>query len=100
MNRGAAKTKQTGLRARRAARRPAAPTAPIRPEQGGLTRVLPLALILAVASVSLGGCGNMLEKISEVGKPPAFTPIENPVTQASYQPVTMPMPAPLTDIRQ
>ena len=100
MNRGASKTKQMGWRSRRAVRRPAAPTTPIRPEQAGLRRVVPLALILAAASVSLGGCGNVLEKISEVGKPPAFTPIENPVAQASYQPVTMPMPAPMTDIRQ
>ena len=63
-------------------------------------RILPLALILAAASVSLGGCGNMLQRISEVGKTPAMDPIENPNAQADYQPVTMPMPAPLTDVRQ
>ena len=63
-------------------------------------RVLPLALILAAASVSLGGCGNMLERISEVGKAPAMDPIENPNAQSDYQPVTMPMPAPMTDVRQ
>jgi flagellar L-ring protein precursor FlgH len=63
-------------------------------------RVLPLALILAVASVSLSGCGNMLERISEVGKPPAMEPIENPNAQDDYSPVTMPMPAPMTDVRQ
>ncbi len=66
----------------------------------GSGRVVPLALVLAVASISLGGCGNMLEKISEVGKPPAFDPIENPNAQPTYTPVTMPMPAPLTDVRQ
>jgi flagellar L-ring protein precursor FlgH len=64
------------------------------------TRVLPLALILAAASVSLGGCGNMLERIAEAGKPPAMDPINNPNAQADYHPVTMPMPAPLTDVRQ
>ena len=63
-------------------------------------RVLPLALILAAASVSLSGCGNMLERISEVGKTPAMDPIENPNAQADYKPVTMPMPAPMTDVRQ
>jgi flagellar L-ring protein precursor FlgH len=63
-------------------------------------RVLPLALILAAASVSLGGCGNMLERISEAGKEPALNPIENPNAQSDYQPITMPMPAPLTDVRQ
>ena len=63
-------------------------------------RVVPLALILAAASVSLGGCGNMLERISEAGKAPAMDPIENPNAQADYHPVTMPMPAPMTDVRQ
>jgi flagellar L-ring protein precursor FlgH len=97
MTPGAAKTKQSGRRteARLIARAP-------RPTAGRPTakRVVPLALVLAVASISLGGCGNMLERISEVGKPPAFQPIENPVAQASYTPITMPMPAPLTDVRQ
>jgi len=68
---------------------------------GGMTkRVLPLALILAAASVSLGGCGNMLERIAEAGKPPALQPIENPNGQPNYTPVSMPMPAPMTDVRQ
>ena len=71
-----------------------------RREPAPTKRVLPLALILAAASVSLGGCGNMLEKISEIGKEPAMNPIENPNAQADYQPITMPMPAPLTDVRQ
>jgi len=63
-------------------------------------RVLPLALILAVASVSLGGCGNMLQRIADVGKEPAIDPIENPNAQEDYHPVTMPMPAPMSDVRQ
>ncbi|GAB2175264.1 flagellar basal body L-ring protein FlgH [Dongia sp. agr-C8] len=63
-------------------------------------RVLPLALILAAASVSLGGCGNMLQRIADVGKEPTIDPIENPNAQADYNPVTMPMPAPMTDVRQ
>jgi flagellar L-ring protein precursor FlgH len=63
-------------------------------------RILPLALILAAASVSLGGCGNMLQRIADVGKAPAIDPIENPNAQADYKPVTMPMPAPMSDVRQ
>jgi flagellar L-ring protein precursor FlgH len=63
-------------------------------------RVVPLALVLAVASISLGGCGNMLDRIADVGKEPSMTPIENPNAQPNYTPVTMPMPAPMTDIRQ
>jgi flagellar L-ring protein precursor FlgH len=65
-----------------------------------MKRVLPLALILAVASVSLGGCGNMLQRIADVGKEPAIDPIENPNAQEDYHPVTMPMPAPMSDVRQ
>ena len=100
MKRGAAKTKHGGwaIGSRRTARGAARTTA-IRPALPG-RRVVPLALVLAAAAISLGGCGNMLQRISEVGKPPAFEPIENPVTQANYTPVTMPMPAPMTDIRQ
>jgi flagellar L-ring protein precursor FlgH len=71
-----------------------------RREPSPVRRVLPLALILAAASVSLGGCGNMLERISEAGKAPAMEPIQNPNAQADYKPVTMPMPAPMTDVRQ
>ena len=83
------------LSPRTAPRRPAPRRAPT-----PMKRVLPLALILAVASVSLGGCGNMLQRIADVGKTPAIDPIENPNAQADYQPVTMPMPAPMTDVRQ
>jgi flagellar L-ring protein precursor FlgH len=97
MNRGATKTKQSGSRRAARGRTRAAAARPVRPS--GI-RVVPLALILAAASISLGGCGNMLERVSEIGKPPAFDPIDNPVAQASYQPITMPMPAPLTDVRQ
>jgi flagellar L-ring protein precursor FlgH len=65
-----------------------------------MKRVLPLALILAVASVSLGGCGNMLQRIADAGKAPSMDPIENPNAEEDYHPVTMPMPAPLNDLRQ
>jgi flagellar L-ring protein precursor FlgH len=67
---------------------------------GYAPRVVPLALVLAIASISLGGCGNMLDRIAEVGKEPSMAPIENPNAQPNYTPVTMPMPAPMTDIRQ
>jgi flagellar L-ring protein FlgH len=71
-----------------------------RREPAPMKRILPLALILAVASISLGGCGNMLERIADAGKAPALDPIENPNANADYHPVTMPMPAPMTDVRQ
>jgi flagellar L-ring protein precursor FlgH len=74
------------------------PIAPKRP--AGDPRVVPLALVLAIASISLGGCGNMLDRIADVGKEPSLAPIENPNAEPNYTPVTMPMPAPMTDIRQ
>jgi len=98
MNRGAAKIKHGG--SRRQARRTARPVTAMRVMLPTAKRVVPLALVLAAASISLGGCGNMIQRIAEVGKPPAFDPIENPVAQASYQPITMPMPAPMSDVRQ
>ncbi|MBR7158164.1 MAG: flagellar basal body L-ring protein FlgH [Alphaproteobacteria bacterium] len=49
-------------------------------------------LIGVTAAVSvLCGC-NALTRLSEVGSAPAISPIENPTTQAGYQPVEMPMP--------
>jgi len=71
-----------------------------RREPTPMKRVLPLALILAVVSVSLGGCGNMLQRIADAGKEPGMDSIDNPNAQEDYHPVTMPMPAPMSDVRQ
>lgn len=54
---------------------------------------LPKLTALAVLGVALSGC-NALDRLSRVGQEPDLTPIENPVHQAGYQPVTMPMPRP------
>lgn len=51
---------------------------------------LPVILLL---TVTLSGC-NALSRLSAVGSEPPLTTIENPVLQASYRPVSMPMPAP------
>jgi len=51
---------------------------------------LPVILALAVA---LSGC-NALTRLSSVGAEPPLTTIQNPTLQASYRPVSMPMPAP------
>jgi flagellar L-ring protein precursor FlgH len=99
MDRGAEKSKRHNWRigARRATRGTARPKSM---STRTAKRVVPLALVLAAASISLGGCGNMLQRVSEVGKAPAFDPIENPNAQRNYTPVTMPMPAPMSDVRQ
>ena len=46
------------------------------------------ALLLALA-----GC-NGLQRLSEVGRPPALAPTEDPTRTPGWRPVTMPMPAP------
>ena len=56
-----------------------------------LLRLRPLIVLLAV--LGLGGCANFFERLGAVGEEPELSPIDNPVEQPSYQPVTLPMPA-------
>ncbi len=49
-----------------------------------------LALALALA-LALGGCGN-LERLSEIGRPPAMTPSSDPTADPQYRPLQLPMP--------
>jgi flagellar L-ring protein precursor FlgH len=60
--------------------------------------LLPLAAILAFGT-ALGGC-NTLTRLSQVGEEPPLTSIQNPIAMPTYQPVSMPMPAPVTEERQ
>ncbi|NNE82776.1 MAG: flagellar basal body L-ring protein FlgH [Alphaproteobacteria bacterium] len=55
-----------------------------------LTLRLPVILTLAIA---LSGC-NAVSRLSNIGAEPPLTTIQNPVLQANYRPVSMPMPAP------
>lgn len=48
------------------------------------------AAALLVAT-SLSGCGTW-DRLKNVGKEPAMTPIENPIDAPGYQPVSLPMP--------
>ena len=48
---------------------------------------------LALAGVALSAC-SAVDRIENIGRPPALSPITNPVGHPGYQPVTMPMPAP------
>jgi flagellar L-ring protein FlgH len=52
-------------------------------------RVLPLLL----GALALGGCANTFERLAQVGQAPDLSPIENPVAEPGYRPVTLPMPA-------
>lgn len=44
------------------------------------------------AMLMLSACGGIMDNISQVGKTPQVTKIENPVTQPGYRPLTMPAP--------
>lgn len=55
--------------------------------------------LILIATTALTGCG-AAERLSDVGKPPAMSAIENPQTQADYRAVSMPMPAPQVVTKQ
>lgn len=50
-------------------------------------------MITAIMVSMISACGS-LGRLSEVGKPPVISKIENPVEKPAYQPVSMPMPEP------
>jgi len=56
-------------------------------------RSLARLLLAGIALGSLAACG-ALDRIAEIGAPPAHTPIQNPTRSQGYQPVSLPMPAP------
>ncbi len=49
--------------------------------------------IAALATVHLGGC-SAFDRLGAIGETPKLSAIENPVMQAGYRPVSMPMPVP------
>jgi flagellar L-ring protein precursor FlgH len=53
--------------------------------------ILTAALLMTGALAS--GCSS-IDRLSAIGEKPALTAIENPVAQAGYKPVQMPMPKP------
>tara|TARA_R110000868_G_scaffold29054_6_gene108103 strand:+ start:2123 stop:2866 length:744 start_codon:yes stop_codon:yes gene_type:complete len=48
---------------------------------------------LALMSTALAACGTA-DKLSQIGKAPPLSAIEDPTTQIGYRPVQMPMPTP------
>ncbi len=62
--------------------------------------IRPILLAAALAApLLLAGCGS-LQRLSEVGRPPAMTQPGDPTQEASWRPLTMPMPAPQTALPQ
>jgi flagellar L-ring protein FlgH len=54
---------------------------------------------ILVAGTVLSGC-NTLQRLADVGAEPKMTNIQNPMHKQGYQPVSMPMPAPVTAHRE
>ena len=52
-----------------------------------------LGCIGCLATLLLAGC-SVAQRLSEIGQPPRLTPIENPVREPGYRPVSLPMPDP------
>ena len=59
-----------------------------------LTRLSFVVICVAI----LAGC-NSMTRLSEIGKEPPLTPIENPVKATDYRPVSLPMPRPQPAVR-
>jgi flagellar L-ring protein precursor FlgH len=57
-----------------------------------VTRIILTGALLSAAIVT-SGCSS-LDRLSSIGEKPKLTAIENPVAQAGYKPVQMPMPRP------
>ncbi len=57
------------------------------------------AVLALLASCTLSACGS-LDRLAQVGKAPEMSQIQNPQLQANYRPVSMPMPAPQTSLKQ
>ena len=61
-------------------------------------KTIKIAAILTL-TVALGAC-NTMDRLANVGNAPVLTQIQDPTTLAGYQPVNMPMPAPMADTYQ
>jgi len=64
-------------------------------------RPFPPGNVLAVALVALtlGGC-SAFTRLTQIGEAPPLTTIQNPKAQPGYQPVSLPMPAPIVTERR
>jgi flagellar L-ring protein precursor FlgH len=50
-------------------------------------------LLIAMVAVPLAGCGQ-LQRVAEIGRPPAMSPSSDPTADPNWRPMSMPMPHP------
>lgn len=51
-------------------------------------------LLLTASALTLSGCGDTLNKLSQVGDQPPLTKVENPQMRPDYKPLSWPLPDP------
>ncbi|MBP6818788.1 flagellar basal body L-ring protein FlgH [Ferrovibrio sp. MS7] len=59
--------------------------------------IAPRVIMLAGVAMSLAACD--VGRLTEIGKPPALSKIDNPTEQKDYRPVSLPMPSPEVSAR-
>lgn len=57
-------------------------------------------LAASLLSVTMLTACSTFDRLANVGEAPALSPIENPTLKPGYQPVSVPMPDPVTTVRQ
>lgn len=57
-----------------------------------------LGVVALPLAMTIGGCTSTIERLSNVGRAPDLTPIENPVERAGYRPVSLPMPVEVPEV--
>lgn len=64
-----------------------------------MSKFISQIFVIGFALTGLSAC-SAVDRLANIGEPPAMGKIENPTTQSGYVPVSLPMPTPQQDIRQ
>ena len=64
-----------------------------------MSKFISQIFVIGCALTGLSAC-SAVDRLANIGEPPAMGKIENPTTQSGYVPVSLPMPTPQQEIRQ
>lgn len=64
-----------------------------------MSKFISQIFVIGFALTGLSAC-SAVDRLANIGEPPAMGKIENPTTQSGYVPVSLPMPTPQQEIRQ